>query len=80
MKKKSNPFTIDGSSKDVIIFNVRSKSDSLRNDKCKNNLFHIPPSYSMLSDALTQYLLKKSGINGFWLLDQIQMIKPMRML
>ena len=49
----------NSSSKDVIIFNVRSKSDSLRNDECKKNLFHIPPSYSMLSDALTQYLVKK---------------------
>ena len=47
------------SSEDVIVFNVRSKSDLLRNEKCKKNLFHIPPSYSMLSDALTQYLVKK---------------------
>ena len=55
----------NSSSKDVIIFNVRSKSDSLRNDKCKNNLFHIPPSYSMLSDALTQYLVKKKWNKWF---------------
>ena len=52
-------------SKDVIIFNVRSKSDSLRNDKCKNNSFHIPPSYSILSDALTQYLVKKKWNKWF---------------
>lgn len=44
---------------DVLIFNVRSKSDSLRNEKCAKNIYHIPPSYSMLSDALTQYLVKK---------------------
>ena len=55
----------NSSSKDVIIFNVRSKSDSLRNDKCRNNLFHIPPSYSMLSDALTQYLVKKKWNKWF---------------
>ena len=55
----------NSSSKDVIIFNVRSKSDSLRNDECKNNLFHIPPSYSMLSDALTQYLVKKKWNKWF---------------
>ena len=55
----------NSSSKDVIIFNVRSKSDSLRNDKCKKNLFHIPPSYSMLSDALTQYLVKKKWNKWF---------------
>ncbi len=47
------------SAKDVLIINIRSKSDSLRNENCKNNLLHIPPSYSMLSDALTQYLVKK---------------------
>ncbi len=51
--------------KDVIIINVRSKSDSLRNEGCKNNLFHIPPSYSMLSDALTQYLVKKKWNKWF---------------
>ena len=50
---------------DILIFNVRSKSDSLRNEKCAKNIYHIPPSYSMLSDALTQYLVKKSGLNGF---------------
>ena len=55
----------NSSSKDVIIFNVRSKSDALRNNKCKNNLFHIPPSYSMLSDALTQYLVKKKWNKWF---------------
>ncbi len=51
--------------KEVLIINVRSKADSLRNENCKNNLFHIPPSYSMLSDALTQYLVKKRWNNWF---------------
>ncbi len=53
-------------SKKALIFNIRSKSDSLRNENCKDNLFHIPPSYSMLSDALTQYLVKKKW--NKWLL------------
>ena len=44
---------------EVIIFNVRAKNDSLRNENCRKNFFHIPPSYSILSDALTQYLVKK---------------------
>ena len=44
---------------EAIIFNVRSKNDSLRGVNCKKNFFHIPPSYSILSDALTQYLVKK---------------------
>ena len=44
---------------EVIIFNVRAKNDSLRGVNCRKNFFHIPPSYSILSDALTQYLVKK---------------------
>ncbi len=51
--------------KDVIIFNVKSKSNALRNSKCSRNIFHIPPSYSMLSDALTQYLVKKRWTKWF---------------
>ena len=44
---------------EVLIFNVRAKNDSLRGVNCRKNFFHIPPSYSILSDALTQYLVKK---------------------
>ena len=50
---------------DVIIFSVRAKNDSLRNENCKKNFFHIPPSYSILSDALTQYLVKKKWKKWF---------------
>ena len=52
-------------SEDIMIFNVRSKADSLRNENCKKNLLHVPPSYSMLSDALTQYLVKKKWNKWF---------------
>ncbi len=52
-------------SEEIIIFNVRSKADSLRNENCKKNLLHVPPSYSMLSDALTQYLVKKKWNKWF---------------
>ena len=52
-------------SEEVIIFNTRAKNDSLRNENCKKNLFHIPPSYSILSDALTQYLVKKKWKKWF---------------
>ena len=43
----------------ALIFNTRAKNNSLRNENCKKNFFHIPPSYSILADALTQYLVKK---------------------
>ena len=52
-------------SEEIIIFNIRSKADSLRNENCKKNLLHVPPSYSMLSDALTQYLVKKKWNKWF---------------
>ncbi|MBC33691.1 MAG: branched-chain amino acid ABC transporter substrate-binding protein [Rickettsiales bacterium] len=52
-------------SKNSLIFNVRSKDDSLRNENCRDNLFHIPPSYSMLADSLTQYLVKKKWKKWF---------------
>ena len=50
---------------DVLIFNIRAKNDSLRNENCKKNLLHISPSYSILSDALTQYLVKKKWKKWF---------------
>ena len=50
---------------DVLIFNTRAKNDSLRNENCKKNFFHIAPSYSILSDALTQYLVKKKWKKWF---------------
>ena len=50
---------------DILIFNTRAKNDSLRNESCRKNLFHLPPSYSILSDALTQYLVKKKWKKWF---------------
>ena len=49
----------------VIIFNIRAKNDSLRNEDCRKNIFHISPSYSILADALTQYLIKKKWKKWF---------------
>ena len=49
----------------VLIFNTSSKENILREEKCKGNVFHIPPSHSMLSDALTQFLLKKNWKKWF---------------
>jgi len=51
--------------KDIVIMNVRSKANSLREKNCKSNLFHIPPSRAMLADALTQYLVKKKWNKWF---------------
>jgi ABC transporter substrate binding protein (PQQ-dependent alcohol dehydrogenase system) len=48
-----------------LVFNTRAKNDSLRNEDCRKNFFHITPSYSILSDALTQYLVKKKWKKWF---------------
>lgn len=45
--------------KDAIILNVRSSFDTLRQEQCRINVFHIIPSSSMRADALAQYLLWK---------------------
>ena len=77
MKKGKNFFIVDLNNNellslmelpginDVIIFNVRAKDDSLRNENCRKNFFHVPPSHSILSDALTQYLVKKKWKKWF---------------
>jgi ABC transporter substrate binding protein (PQQ-dependent alcohol dehydrogenase system) len=43
----------------VLLFNIRSLDDELRNAACAPNLYHVAPSHRMLTDALAQYLFKK---------------------
>ena len=40
----------------TLIFNVGAKDDALRTAECHVNLLHTIPSYSMLTDALGQWL------------------------
>lgn len=53
--------TLSGAAKDkgVLIFNVGAAEDSLREENCRANVFHIAPSHSMLADGLAQYLVWK---------------------
>lgn len=41
---------------DVVLFNIRHRSDRLRAEDCAPALFHVIPSDAMLADALAQYL------------------------
>ena len=41
--------------KNSIIMNIRSSADSLRQEDCRSNVFHVIPSYAMRADALGQY-------------------------
>ncbi len=51
---------------DALIFNGSAPDDRLRRDACRANLLHTMPSRSMLTDALTQFLVKKRWTD--WLL------------
>ena len=46
--------------KNIAIFNITEPDDSLRQENCDSRVFHTIPSYSMLSDALAQYLVFKN--------------------
>jgi ABC transporter substrate binding protein (PQQ-dependent alcohol dehydrogenase system) len=45
--------------KNSIIMNVRSSAESLRQEDCRPNVFHIIPDWAMRADALGQYLILK---------------------
>jgi ABC transporter substrate binding protein (PQQ-dependent alcohol dehydrogenase system) len=48
-----------------VIVNVRSDQDDLREQDCRQNVFHILPSYAMRADALAQYLIWKRWSRWF---------------
>src|SRR5262249_25574888 len=43
----------------VLILNIGAAADSLREENCRANVFHVAPSHSMLADGLAQYLVWK---------------------
>jgi ABC transporter substrate binding protein (PQQ-dependent alcohol dehydrogenase system) len=49
----------------VLIFNTNAPEDSLREENCRANVFHVAPSYSMLADGLAQYLVWKQWKRWF---------------
>lgn len=51
--------------RDVLIFNAGAEDDRLRNGDCRNNIMHVAPSRSMLTDALAQYLARKRWSDWF---------------
>jgi ABC transporter substrate binding protein (PQQ-dependent alcohol dehydrogenase system) len=50
--------------KGSIIFNIRL-SETLRQEQCHFNIFHIAPSWAMRADALAQYLIWKKWSKWF---------------
>lgn len=51
--------------RDVVLFNAASPDDSLREEQCRANVMHTAPTRSMLTDALTQYLVWKKWSKWF---------------
>lgn len=51
--------------KNALILNVGSADDALREENCRANVLHLPPTRSMLADALGQYLAWKQWRNWF---------------
>ncbi|MBC6444121.1 MAG: ABC transporter substrate-binding protein [Alphaproteobacteria bacterium GM202ARS2] len=52
-------------SQSLILFNIAAQDDSLRNEACRDNVFHIIPSRAMRADALAQFLLRKRWTKWF---------------
>ena len=44
---------------DILLLNAHAPDEALRNESCQSNLLHISPSRSMLTDALSQFLMWK---------------------
>jgi ABC transporter substrate binding protein (PQQ-dependent alcohol dehydrogenase system) len=49
----------EAKNKGILIFNTGAPEDSLREENCRANVFHVAPTYSMLADGLAQYLVWK---------------------
>lgn len=43
----------------LLLFNVSAEDDALRGRDCAPHVMHLPPSWAMRSDALTQYIVAR---------------------
>jgi ABC transporter substrate binding protein (PQQ-dependent alcohol dehydrogenase system) len=51
--------------KPMLLFDVGTVDDALRNEQCRGNVLHILPSRAMRADALAQYMMKKRWTQWF---------------
>ena len=51
--------------KPLLLFDVGTRDDALRNEECRRNVLHILPSRAMRADALAQYMMKKRWTQWF---------------
>ncbi len=58
--------------KQMLLFDVATVDDALRNEQCRNNVLHILPSRAMRADALAQYMMKKRWAKWFLVIGPTQ--------
>jgi ABC transporter substrate binding protein (PQQ-dependent alcohol dehydrogenase system) len=58
--------------KQMLLFDVSTTDDALRNGQCRSNVLHILPSRAMRADALAQYMMKKRWTKWFLIIGPAQ--------
>jgi ABC transporter substrate binding protein (PQQ-dependent alcohol dehydrogenase system) len=58
--------------KQMLLFDVATVDDSLRNEQCRRNVLHLLPSRAMRTDALAQYMMKKRWAKWFLIIGPNQ--------
>ncbi|MEY3288329.1 MAG: hypothetical protein RLZZ419_571, partial [Pseudomonadota bacterium] len=58
--------------KQMLLFDVATVDDALRNEQCRRNVLHLLPSRAMRADALAQYMMKKRWTKWFLIIGQAQ--------
>lgn len=56
----------------MLLFDVATVDDALRNEQCRSNVLHILPSRAMRADALAQYMMKKRWTKWFLVIGPAQ--------
>ena len=58
--------------KSMLLFDVATLDDALRNEQCRSNVLHLLPSRAMRADALAQYMMKKRWNKWFLVIGPTQ--------
>jgi ABC transporter substrate binding protein (PQQ-dependent alcohol dehydrogenase system) len=56
----------------MLLFDVATLDDALRNGQCRSNVLHLLPSRAMRADALAQYMMKKRWTQWFLVIGSTQ--------
>ena len=58
--------------KQMLLFDVATVDDALRNEQCRRHVLHLLPSRAMRADALAQYMMKKRWTKWFLIIGSSQ--------